>query len=89
MSISQKLDAISLPPGLRTKMQNHLSRLSRAEDMHGLQLAQARAEGFVEGVEAARALTPATIEALFIAVEVAAIDRRQVLTPRRPSSRTC
>lgn len=81
MSFSQQLDAISLPPRLRTKMQNHLSRLSRAEDLRGLQLAQARAEGFVEGVDAAHALTPATIEALFIAVEDAAAVRRRELTP--------
>jgi len=81
MSVSQQLDAISLPPGLRTKMQNHLSRLSRAEDLRGLQLAQARAEGFVEGVDAAHTLTPATIEALFIAVEDAAAVRRRELTP--------
>jgi hypothetical protein len=33
MSFSQQLDAISLPPGMRTKMQNHLSRLGHAEDL--------------------------------------------------------
>lgn len=81
MSVSQQLDAISLPPGLRTKMQNHLSRLSRAEDLHALKLAQARAEGFVEGVETARAVTPATIEALYIAVENVAAVRRRELRP--------
>ena len=81
MSVSQQLDAISLPPGLRTKMQNHLSRLSRAEDLHALELAQSRAEGFVEGVDAAHALTPTTVEALFIAVEDAAAVRRQELKP--------
>lgn len=81
MSFSQQLDAISLPPGLRTKMQNHLSRLGHAEDLHALELAQARAQGFVEGVETARALTPATIEALYIAVENVAAVRRRELTP--------
>jgi len=75
------LSTVSLPDLIRTKLANHLARLERVEDLHALELAQERAEGFVEGVEAARALTPATIEALFIAVDVAATDRRQVLTP--------
>lgn len=39
-------------------------------------MAQERAEGFVEVVEAARTLTPATIEGLFSAVEEA-VARRQ------------
>jgi len=81
MSFSQRLDAISLPPGMRTKMQNHLSRLGHAEDLHALEPAQARAQGFVEGVETARALTPATIEALYIAVEDAAAARHRELRP--------
>ena len=80
MSLNPQLDTISLPPGMRTKVQNHLSRLSRAEDLHSLELAQARAEGFVEGMDAAHALTPATVEALFIAVDDAAAVRRRELT---------
>ncbi|TVT89436.1 hypothetical protein [Pseudomonas sp. RGB] len=79
MNVSQQLDAISLPAGLRTKMQNHLSHQARAEDLHALKLALARAKGFVEGVDAAHALTPATIEALFIAVEDAAAARHREL----------
>ena len=81
MSAVFSLNGISLPDLIRTKLANHLARLDRAADLHALELAQERAEGFVEGVEAARALTPATIEALFIAVDVAATDSRQVLTP--------
>lgn len=46
-----------------------------------LVMAQERAEGFVEGVEAARALTPATIEGLFVAVEDVAARRRRELAP--------
>lgn len=75
------LSTYSLPDLIRTKLGNHLARLGRAADPHALELAQERAEGFVEGVEAARVLTPATIEALFIAVDVAAAERRQVMTP--------
>lgn len=80
MSGAFSLSGISLPDLIRTKLANHLARLERAEDLRALELAQERAEGFVEGVEAARALTPATIEALFIAVDVAASGRRQGLT---------
>lgn len=81
MSGAYALSGVSLPDLIRTKLANHLARIERAEDLRVLELAQERAEGFLEGVEAARALTPATIEALFIAVDVAASDRRQVLTP--------
>lgn len=80
MSDVLSLNGISLPDLIRTKLANHLARLGRVEDLHALELAQERAEGFVEGVEAARALTPATIEALFMAVDVAASERRQGLT---------
>lgn len=79
MSGAFSLSGISLPDLIRTQLANHLARLERAEDLRALERAQERAEGFVEGVEAARALTPATIEALFIAVDVAATERRQVL----------
>lgn len=81
MSGAFSLSGVSLPDLIRTQLANHLARLERAEDLHALERAQERAEGFVEGVEAARALTPATIEALFIALDVAATERRQGLTP--------
>lgn len=70
-------DGMSLPESIRAPLAQHLGRIERAEDLH----AQERAEGFVEGVEAARALTAASTEALFIAVEEAASERRQGLTP--------
>lgn len=72
MSVIFSRNGVSMPDLVRTKLANHLARLGRAADVHTLALAQERAEGFVEGVEAARALTPATIEGLFIAVEDAA-----------------
>jgi hypothetical protein len=75
------MSAISLPDLIRTKLGNHLARLGRVTDLRALELAQERAEGFVDGVEAARALTPATIEGLFIAVDEAAAARRRELTP--------
>lgn len=80
MSGADALSGVSLPDLIRTKLANHLARLERVTDFRTLELAQERAEGFVEGVEAARALTPATIEALFMAIDGAASGRRQVLT---------
>lgn len=81
MSVIFSRNGVSMPDLVRTKLANHLARLGRAADVHTLALAQERAEGFVEGVEAARALTPATIEGLFIAVEDAAARRRRELAP--------
>lgn len=81
MSIVFSQSGTNLPDLIRTKLANHLARLARAADLHALELAQERAEGFVEGVEASRALTPSTIEALFIAVEEAAARRRRDLMP--------
>jgi len=66
----------SLPPGIRTHIENHLVRLARAKDQLTLSLATERAEGYVEGVESARALTPATVEALYVAVDNAATARQ-------------
>ncbi|TFW40899.1 hypothetical protein [Pseudomonas fluorescens] len=81
MSAIFSLSGISLPDLVRTKLAIHLARLGCAADLHTLELAQERAEGFIESVEAARALTPATVEALFIAVEDAAAARRLELQP--------
>lgn len=81
MSAPNYLDDASLPPLIRTHAASHLARFARAKDLLILGLAVERAEGFVEGVEAARGLTPASIEALFIAVEEAAAARRRELTP--------
>ncbi len=81
MSEVFSLNGVSLPDLIRTKSANHLARLGRAADLRALELALERAEGFVEGVQASRALTPATIEALSIAVDVAATARREELTP--------
>ena len=57
-------------------LKNHLVRLARAKDQLTLSLATERAEGYVEGVESARALTPATVEALYVAVDNAATARQ-------------
>lgn len=71
---------LHLPHGIRIKVAQHLACIERAGDLHALELAQERAQGFVEGVEAAGALTAATIESLFIAFDNLATERRQELT---------
>ena len=81
MSVVFSRNGVSMPDLVRTKLSNHLARLGRAGNVHALALAQERAKGFVEGVEAARALNPATIEGVFIAVEEAAARRRRQLAP--------
>lgn len=81
MSVVFSRNGVSMPDLVRTKLANYLARIGRAGDVHTLEMVQERAEGFVEGVEAARALTSATIEGLFIAVEEAAACRRRELTP--------
>lgn len=80
MSVVFSRDGVSMPDLVRTKLANHLARLGRAGDVHTLALAQERAEGFVEGVEAGLTLPSAPIKALFIAVEEAAADRHRALT---------
>ncbi|TSD75669.1 hypothetical protein FFI16_004295 [Pseudomonas sp. KBS0710] len=81
MSIVFSQSGVNLPDLIRTKLAKHLAQLGRATDLHALELTQERAEGFVEGLEASRALTPATIEELYIAVEAATVRRRRELTP--------
>ena len=76
MSITDYLDDVSLPPLIRVQVATYLSRIERAADPLALSLAVERAEGFVEGVEAARALNAATIEALFLAIDTIGNTRR-------------
>jgi len=66
MNETQQLTEMNLPPLIQTRASSHLNRIARAADNMSRTLAGERAAGFVEGLEAARALTPATIEALFL-----------------------
>ena len=79
MSLLNALFIVALPPLIRSETATHLGRLLVAADAHALELAQARARGFVEGLELAKALEPATIEALHVAVEDAAAARLKEL----------
>lgn len=76
MTFADYLEDVSLPPAIRSKAQNYLASLTRADDAVSLRLAIERAVGFVEGVDAARALTAASIESLFIVIDTVASVRR-------------
>lgn len=67
----RKIENLELPQVLQSKIGGHVRRVTDAQDDSDIRLAVERAEGFVEGLEAARCLNPATIEALFIIVESA------------------
>ena len=73
------LDDASLPPLIRVHIANNLLRVARAPDLEKLDLALEHAEGFVEGVEASRALNSAAIQALFVVLEHAGSARREEL----------
>lgn len=66
MSAFDRLEDFNLPALIRRATDQHLARIERAE-------------GFVEGVDAAGALTPATVETLSITLDDAVSARRQVL----------
>ncbi|ETF08381.1 hypothetical protein [Pseudomonas moraviensis] len=65
----KKLEDLTLPQSLQNNIAALLRRVLDAQGEADIRLAVERAEGFVEGLEAARCLNPATIEALFIIVE--------------------
>lgn len=80
MSALYTITGTSLPDLIRTHAASHLARLGRAEDLLVLGLAIERSEGFVEGLEASRTLTPATVETLYMAFESAGAARRLELS---------
>ena len=69
----RKIENLELPQVLQSKIGGHVRRVSDAQGEADIRMAVERAEGFVEGLEAARCLNPATIEALFIIVESASV----------------
>lgn len=79
MSILKGLGLFNLPPRIRNHTLTHLSRLIMAPDVQSLEREQVSADGFIEGLAAARSLTPATIEALYLALEQIAADRLKEL----------
>ena len=68
----KRLEDLTLPQSLQSKIGALVCRVTDAQGDIDIRIAVERAEGFVEGLEAARCLTAATIEALFIIIESAA-----------------
>jgi hypothetical protein len=79
MSGADHLAGLSLPSRIRTHTITHLGRIERSENKAGVLFALERAEGFVEGLEVSGALNPATIEALYFAVDGMATARLEVV----------
>ena len=67
------LEDLELPQLLQSKIGAHVRRVSEAQGDTDIRMAIERTEGFVEWLEAARCLTPVTIEALFIIMERASV----------------
>lgn len=65
----KRLEDLTLPQSLQSKISSLVRRVADAQGDVDIRMAVERAEGFVEGLEAARCLTDATIEALFIIIE--------------------
>ncbi|QXQ21407.1 hypothetical protein [Pseudomonas tolaasii] len=81
MSILKGLGLFNLPPRIRDHALKHLNLLITAPDAQTLEHEHMSADGFIEGLAAARALTPATIEALYEAINQVAADRLKELDP--------
>lgn len=79
MSILKGLGLFNLPPRIRDHSMLHLTRLITALDVEALEREHISADGFIEGLAAARALTPAMIEALYVAINEVAADRLKEL----------
>lgn len=75
MSILDGLGVVNLPPSIRTRATNLLGQMLLAEHPHALHLIKVQAQGFVEGLEVAQAVNPATVEAMFSAIEHVASGR--------------
>lgn len=69
------LAALSLPAGVQAQAAKLLASVARAGTAADCKLTAQRAEGFVLGLETARALNTASIEALYILFENAETAR--------------
>lgn len=78
------MNGVHLPDLIHIQLAHHLACILKAKDLYGVELAQIRAKRFVDGVE----VECAVVEALFMAVDLAADKRRKAPTSllRRRSS---
>jgi len=73
------MEGIVLSPKIEREADKLLAQIARADSMIIAAKAGARAEGFVLGLESARALNDATIEKLYVIFDSATEERLRTL----------
>lgn len=73
------MDGMTLSAKIEREADRLLAQIARADSMIVAAKAGARAEGFVLGLESARALTEATIDQLYLIFDKATEDRLRIL----------
>lgn len=73
------MDGITLSPKIDREADKLLAQIARADSMIVAAKSGARAEGFVLGLESARALNEATIDQLYLVFDKATEDRLKEL----------
>ncbi|MCW0921444.1 hypothetical protein OK411_13735 [Pseudomonas sp. RG1] len=74
------MDGVKLSPNIERAADKLLAEITRADSMIIAAKAGARAEGFVYGLESARALTESTIDKLYVIFDNATENRLRALT---------
>lgn len=73
------MEGVALSPKINREADKLLAQIARADSMIVAAKAGARAEGFVLGLESARALSEATIDQLYLVFDKATEDRLKEL----------
>lgn len=73
------MNGVELSPKIEREADKLLAQIARADSMIMAVKAGARAEGFVLGLESARALNEATIEKLYVIFDAATEERLRTL----------
>jgi hypothetical protein len=73
------LSKLVLPAEVRTVVDRLLAAIEVADSAQGVNMAAQRGEGFVLGLETVKAFTSEVVETLYIGLEAAAEQRREVL----------
>ncbi|SDS80427.1 hypothetical protein SAMN05216496_2466 [Pseudomonas sp. Z003-0.4C(8344-21)] len=74
------MEGVELSPNIERAADKLLAEIARADSMIIAAKAGARAEGFVYGLESARALTESTIDKLYVLFDNATENRLRALT---------
>ncbi|WP_236169307.1 hypothetical protein [Pseudomonas atacamensis] len=74
------MEGVELSPNIERAADKLLAEIARADSMIIAAKAGARAEGFVYGLESARALTESTIDKLYVIFDNATESRLRALT---------